>query len=207
MIYKGYKYQKENGYFKRVQNGKTVYLHREIYKDHYGGIPEGMEIHHKDHDKSNNNPSNLEALTPQQHRQHHEEHLTDEQRELRRLNLELNARPAASKWHGSEEGLKFHREHYQKYKNKLHHKVKRLCNFCSSAFKTPLKNTNAFCSNKCKSAYRRASGVDLINRICVVCLAEFKNDKYSKQRTCSRKCGNKLRARTIRESSGKSRCV
>jgi hypothetical protein len=38
-----------------------------IYKKHYGNIPEGHEIHHKDGNHSNNHPKNLKAVTLQEH--------------------------------------------------------------------------------------------------------------------------------------------
>ena len=75
------------------QNGSCSYiieLHRAIYeanlngfedvydwRDHIGKIdmefidPSKYHIHHKDHDHSNNEPSNLECLTVEEHREHH----------------------------------------------------------------------------------------------------------------------------------------
>jgi HNH endonuclease len=46
--------------------------YRKIYEDHYGPIPKepngrSYEIHHKDGDHTNNNPTNLEAVTLQEH--------------------------------------------------------------------------------------------------------------------------------------------
>jgi hypothetical protein len=47
-------------------------VYRKIYEDHYGPIPKeengrSYEIHHIDGDHSNNNPSNLKAVTIQEH--------------------------------------------------------------------------------------------------------------------------------------------
>lgn len=42
-------------------------LHREIYSDFKGNIPKGYHIHHIDGDTENNDPSNLQALTPNDH--------------------------------------------------------------------------------------------------------------------------------------------
>lgn len=42
-------------------------LHREIYTDFVGEIPEGYHIHHIDGDTENNDPSNLKALPPKEH--------------------------------------------------------------------------------------------------------------------------------------------
>jgi len=49
----------------------TIYIprinYRKIYEQHYGPIPHGLEIHHIDGDYTNNNPSNLKAVTIQEH--------------------------------------------------------------------------------------------------------------------------------------------
>ena len=49
-----------------------------------------------------------------------------------------------------------------------------------------------FCSNNCKSKYRRTHKIDHITKICVVCGKEFSKSKYSKGVTCTRSCTNKL---------------
>lgn len=53
----------------RIYSHKT---YRKIYKQHYGAIPvesngRAFEIHHKDGDHDNNHPSNLIAVTLQEH--------------------------------------------------------------------------------------------------------------------------------------------
>ena len=49
-----------------------------------------------------------------------------------------------------------------------------------------------YCSNACKSAYRRKNGLNLEERICVICGKPFMTDKYKKGRACSRECRGKL---------------
>ncbi len=41
--------------------------YRFIYEQHYGPIPAGLEIHHIDGDYTNNDPTNLKAVTIQEH--------------------------------------------------------------------------------------------------------------------------------------------
>ena len=41
--------------------------HRKIYKENFGEILEGYEIHHKDGNHANNHPNNLQAVTLQEH--------------------------------------------------------------------------------------------------------------------------------------------
>lgn len=46
--------------------------YRKIYEEYYGvKIPKGYHIHHKDFDRKNNDPLNLEMLTPDEHAQKH----------------------------------------------------------------------------------------------------------------------------------------
>lgn len=45
--------------------------YRKIYKEHYGEIPKGHHIHHIDFNAYNNDPSNLIALTPEEHAKIH----------------------------------------------------------------------------------------------------------------------------------------
>lgn len=72
------RYPNSSGYIRlrwRVGPGEYVeaYEHRVI-----AGEPVG-QVHHRDHDKTNNDPSNLEVLTPADHaRLHHMRHDADE---------------------------------------------------------------------------------------------------------------------------------
>lgn len=54
-------------YYYSTRTGKTVYLHREVYEMHYGPIPDGFIVHHKDGDKTNNSLENLELLSRAEH--------------------------------------------------------------------------------------------------------------------------------------------
>jgi hypothetical protein len=50
----------------------------------------------------------------------------------------------------------------------------------------------SFCSAKCQSAARRASGVDNEIRTCQVCDAPFTINKHYRTKSCGGKCGRKL---------------
>ena len=57
--------EKFNLYY-RSARGKQ--LHRVIWEEHHGAIPDDCEIHHLDSDPTNNDISNLECLTISKHR-------------------------------------------------------------------------------------------------------------------------------------------
>ena len=167
-------------------------LHRAVYEYYNGAIPDGYQVHHIDHDKSNNEPENLIALTKEDHSRLHGMELTDEQREARRDNLTQNARPAASEWHRSEAGRAWHLEHYERTKDALRVRVVMACENCGKEFEG-VPNTSRFCSNACKSAWRRKAGLDDVERVCASCGQIFKTSKYSSAECCSQSCTNHWR--------------
>lgn len=167
------------------------YLHRHIWEKAHGEIPDGYEIHHKDHNPLNNNLENLELLEIDEHKLHHGRNLTDEQRAFLRENMNNKARPAAIEWHKSNEGREWHKEHYENMKHKLHKRITRMCEVCGVSYDTQDTKENRFCSNKCKSKWRRDSGVDNETRVCEWCGTDFSVNKYKKTTHCSRSCTNK----------------
>ena len=65
-------YLNSRGYFWRpLKISGSVYLHNRVYVDQYGAIPKGHHVHHKDGDKRNNDISNLECLSPFEHKSAH----------------------------------------------------------------------------------------------------------------------------------------
>lgn len=178
-------------YFYNAQ--KRIYLHRYLWEKANGKIPEGYEIHHKDGDKRNNDLDNLEMLTVTDHRERHNSEMSEERRQQLRDNVLKNALPAAIEWHGSEQGIEWHKDHYEKYKYKFHTKVEVKCKHCGKEVTAGSNGRNRFCSNGCKSKYRKATGVDDVIRKCVTCGKEFKVNKYSKTANCSRSCAYKSR--------------
>ena len=180
-----YQYYRETGNFKNL-------MHRYVWEFYNGKIPDGYEIHHKDGDHANNTIENLQCLSKVEHQKLHSENLSEEKREWYRKNLAENARPKASEWHRSDEGREWHKEQYERTKEALHKKVEKTCVNCGKVFLG--HSTSKYCSNACKSAYRRKTGSDLAPAICVCCGKYFKTNKFSPSRTCSRSCANKQRA-------------
>ena len=60
-----------NGYKWVTRRGQVLLVHRLIWEEHYGKIPSGMDIHHKDGNKLNNKIENLECLTREEHKARH----------------------------------------------------------------------------------------------------------------------------------------
>lgn len=61
----------ERGYY--YNSATRTYLHRAVWRDENGEIPDGHHIHHIDGDKGNNDPANLECLAVREHAERHPE--------------------------------------------------------------------------------------------------------------------------------------
>jgi hypothetical protein len=156
----------------RLNNGETQYAHRLVYRDCIGEYPEDSwtwNIHHKDRDKLNNNPDNLELLTRSEHCRVHatwdkitpmgrikqkealqRAWLNSEQRENRLAQLD-EIRPLASKWHKSKEGREWHSKN-SKGRRLAKHTLK--CVVCGNEFTAKLADA-MYCHPNCNATARR----------------------------------------------------
>lgn len=182
----------------KVKNDKRQRLHVYVWEYYNGEVSEGYEVHHKDEDKGNNEVENLEIVLALRHRRIHADiFMKDEERKKQsRINLKRYALPKAIEWHKSKEGRKWHSEHGKEtwINRKL---IKYSCSNCGKEFESINsynEESNRFCSNGCKSAWRRKKGYDNETRVCVICNNNFIANKYSKSQTCSRKCRGELRS-------------
>ena len=179
----GASYYKCGQYFRR----KGKLLHRIVWEYHNGPIPEGCDIHHIDMDRSNNDIDNLLLMDESEHERYHS--LLPDRVEMSRKNIVI-ARQAADKWHGTPDGFEFHSKHAKEYWSKAEEKTYQ-CTCCGKEFRTRHvygPKDNRFCSNNCKSAWRRKQGYDNEIRICPVCGKRFAVNKYAKQVCCSSEC-------------------
>lgn len=189
--YNGYSFRrdKQTGYYlSSVKIGnKRMRLHVYVWETENGKkAPKGYDVHHIDEDKSNNDISNLVLLSRKEHRATHCETMTDEQIERRRRNVIENATPAAVAWHKSQVGKEWHIQNGKKVFSKFE-PVEYICTYCGKRFMSKHRygeNQNTFCSNNCKSAFRRYSGVDDIEARCDYCGRKFVKSKYSKAKYC-----------------------
>lgn len=96
----------------------------------------------------------------------------------------------APEWHKSSEGHKWHLKHFEETKDKLWFKKEFICENCGKVFIAQNNGHNRFCSNICKSRWRREHHLDDVERVCVICGNKFKVNKYSKAKTCSKQCAS-----------------
>lgn len=182
--FKGVRFYLCGDYFQ--QNGKA--LHREVWSEAHGPVPDGFEVHHRDHNRSNNSLRNLELLDGTEHARHHA--VKRGFGKAGKQHLE-KARELAKEWHKSEAGRAWHKEHYSKMSDA---REERTCEECGTVFLGLLgkPERNRFCSPNCKAKARRKSGVDNEERTCQVCGKAFMINKYWTTKTCSRSCGRQL---------------
>ena len=189
IIVDGYRFTVTSGKKYYYNSSLRKYLHQYIWIKEYGEIPKGHEVHHIDLNPFNNSLENLRLLTIEEHKKIHADVSWDEdRRKWARENLAQNARPKASEWHKSDEGREWHKKHFEHTKDKLFQEKEFICECCKEPFKAVNKGVNRFCSNRCKSKWRRDKGLDNESRVCENCGKEFIVNKYSKVKNCSRSC-------------------
>lgn len=190
-VFNGKEYHLYNGerYFSRG----THRLHRDVWEFYNGAIPEGFHVHHKDENPQNNSIENLELVEGRKHlRLHAQEHIQDETYLAKARKNMHKAAEAAKEWHHSAEGREWHRlQGLKVFGNRTEKEYTCIC--CGSKFRTTTFSIPKFCSNKCKSKWRRDKGFDNEERICEYCGETFIANKYSKKRFCGRVCSEKYK--------------
>ena len=190
IIFERKEYRKhKNGYYCRTEQ---YLLHRVIWEAMHGPIPEGHSIHHKDGNKENNEPANLECITQSDHAKRHWEEDYDNWKAKVCENIKQ-----AHIWRGTKEGRASASKHHKRlWENPKEYTRK--CEECGQEFSTLSRKPNRWCSTLCHSRgyYKESKEI----RNCVDCGNEFEIYKYHKTRTCSMSCrisvANKSRAST-----------
>mgnify|MGYP001625137713 FL=1 len=172
------------------ENGIRKRMHVYVWEYYNGSVPSGYEIHHIDENKANNCINNLDCIKVEKHREYHANNMTEERKEHIRL-MQTQGILRAPEWHRSTAGREWHKVHYEKMKSLLHKKEEFTCKNCGKTFIAVDTGNVKFCSNSCKSAYRKRSGVDNVVRKCEYCGKEFVINKYAKRRFCSTECSFK----------------
>jgi hypothetical protein len=126
IVYNGKTYYFNGKDYYRNSNGQL--LQREVWKDHYGPIPPGYVIHHKDENKLNNDIGNLEIMPRGDHVRLHG----------------LRGWAAWSKEQRSEDT----KRQWAKRKSST-----RKCRYCGGEYQTT-STYSSWCSPKCQVAAR-----------------------------------------------------
>lgn len=206
-IYDGYKFRRDpnTGYFlctKKTDAGKRERLHVYVFRRANGAIPDGYHVHHIDEDKNNNEPENLALLAAVEHTAIHSRERWEADRDRMAKSLAINAVPAATAWHKSAEGRKWHSAHQKEILERAQEQ-EYVCTRCGKRYKAlPIGKAKKFCSNACRAAARRESGVDNEKRFCRFCGEEFTTNKYSGAHFCSGGCAASFRWSEKRKASG-----
>jgi len=163
-------------------------VHRLVWVERNGPIPEGCCIHHKDGNKSNNDISNLELMTASSHMSHH----APDTRAGRMKGLPVMLE-AARKWHKSEEGSAWHQMQYERTKDRLHAKDKiHVCAWCKKEYTTGRTSKTQFCSGNCKMRFRYHDPALIETHKCEGCGAEFTRHHDHKLKVRCASCQKKF---------------
>ena len=188
---------KSKYYFKYTTRNEerkgTRQLHRAVWEYYNGEIPPGYQVHHVDGDIDNNDISNLECLPTREHLSRHAKE-NGKKPEIRAKQLESikKACEASKKWHASEEGREWHREHAAESIGKVReNRIDKQCEYCGKTFAA--MPWSIYCSQSCREKARRRR-LGLIykpeEKPCEYCGKLFM-PKHKRARFCSEKCKNK----------------
>lgn len=178
----GLRYYRSGKYFANSAKKESRRIHTAVWIEYHGEIGLGFEVHHKDKNRANNQIENLELLDKFSHRSGH----GIEQRErIAQMGREFQHR--TKEWHSSEAGREWHKQQYERTKERLRQTHEAACSECGKVFQaeasvkgSPIK----FCSKACKSNHRRKSGVDDVDRVCAKCGKTFSANRYSSRDKC-----------------------
>ena len=167
-------------------------LHIAVWKYHNGEIPKRYNVHHIDEDRTNNQIENLCLMPAEMHTSFHQRE--EKRREYQKRHIK-DMQELAKEWHKSEDGRKVHSENAKKQWEDAE-PIKYICTECGKEFESRHHygpEENRFCSQNCRTAYRRHNRTDDVDRVCAYCGKTFRVNKYSKSECCSRECAVKRR--------------
>ncbi|MGP3752194.1 HNH endonuclease [Streptomyces sp. IBSNAI001] len=113
-----------DGYY---QNKHRGLLHRYMYSQEVGEIPNGMHVHHRNHDKQDNRADNFVLLNPGEHWAEHGDERGED-------------------WHAKGGRAAWERAQYRRY----------TCVRCSAEFESRGTTNARYCSAACRDAGSRA---------------------------------------------------
>ncbi len=185
----------------RLQNGERYFnthdrkMHWDVWEYHNGSRRKGYHIHHIDGNAQNNRIENLEEVEASKHLSNHQkQYIKDNPKWFKEFYTK--GTEAAKLWAKTPEGRKRKSETSKRLAQESRFWEQTFgeaeCKQCSTEF-TRQTTEHDFCSNRCKSAWRRSKGIDNVTRICKWCKKEWTLNKYSKAKCCSKMCASKNR--------------
>lgn len=128
-------------------NSMPIHAQRWVWINHHGAIPEGLDVHHKDGNKDNNEIENLELLNRSEHlKRHWQEGRFDLEQRRKQLS-------EARQWLKTTEGRKNQSKDALKAWKKREPLIK-VCLNCGQTFKAFFDRAK-FCSPPCNYQFRR----------------------------------------------------
>lgn len=112
-------------------------------------VPKGYHVHHIDENSFNNNYNNLELKAANRHLSEHSKsiHLNNPEWSAEFQN---RGQQAAKEWHGSPEGLEWHKRHgKESWNNRAY--IKLICKVCGKEYQTRKPSGSKFCHANCKA--------------------------------------------------------
>ena len=144
-------------------NGKTYYLyegekyfskgnkrlHRIVWEYNKGVIKKGYHIHHVDGDTFNNKIENLNLVNEKLHSKFEGKKRFKNNPDFAK-DFQSKGIEAAKKWHKSDEGREWHKEHGKNTWINREYKTL-VCSQCGNNYKTRHSGISKYCHNNCKA--------------------------------------------------------
>jgi hypothetical protein len=185
-------------------------LHREIWRSQFGDIPSGYHIDHIDGDWNNNDISNLQCMSPGEHRAKHADQMSDPaiveaaregarrgreaqlaiRKKCERCGGEYRSACPTSKFCGDQcyrDSVNQRNREKSIPKPRVEHT--RNCKACGSEFRTFTRD-KAYCDAKCRNNFtaKERRRVALERIVQCECCGNVFTTIYKNKRFCDRKC-------------------
>lgn len=185
------------GYFQTARP-----LHRSVWQYYCGNIPKGCEIHHIDKNPANNDISNLQLLTKEEHKSLHrysKRGVKHRRGKFICINCgqEYEANLTGG-WGNKFCSRKCDYEYHARLEGKVpyeNRKVTSTCLHCGKTFEHYRSLRGKYCSPECAhAATKGVKKVDYPIKNCAWCGKEFQTNAFTRDQTCcSKSCAGFLR--------------